>query len=135
MAIQWRESLATGVEAIDNQHKELLLRFDHLLNACKEGKGIDELKGLLEFLSEYVRTHFNDEQAIQRLHGYPGYEDHCKEHESFVVRLKTLRQDIDTEGLAVHHVMETNNLLLKWLINHISVIDKELGKFLLGNKQ
>lgn len=135
MAIQWRESLATGVEAIDNQHKELLLRFDGLLKACKDGKGIDELKGLLDFLSEYVRTHFNDEEAIQRLQCYPGYEDHRKEHESFVARLKALRQEIDTQGLAVHHVMETNNLLLKWLINHISVVDKELGKFLLGNKQ
>jgi len=134
MAIEWRESLSIGVEAIDNQHKELLLRFDRLLNACRDGKGIDELKGLLDFLSEYVRIHFNDEEEIQRQHHYPGYEDHRKEHASFVVRLNELRQEIDTQGLAIHHVMETNNLLLKWLINHISVVDKELGKFLLGNK-
>lgn len=134
MAIEWRESLSIGVEEIDKQHKELLRRFDGLLNACKEGKGIDELKGLLDFLSDYVRIHFNDEEAIQRQHHYPGYEDHRKEHASFVVQLNELRQEIDTHGMSVHHVMETNNLLLKWLINHISVVDKELGKFLHGNK-
>ncbi|MFA7061003.1 MAG: bacteriohemerythrin [Pedobacter sp.] len=134
MAIEWRESLAIGVEAIDNQHKELFIRFDSLLNACKEGKGIDELKGVLEFLSEYVRTHFSDEEAIQRLKSYPGYEDHRKEHQAFIEQLKALRQEIDTQGMAVHHVMETNTLLLKWLIHHISVIDREFGKFIQGNK-
>ncbi|OGR25567.1 MAG: hemerythrin [Desulfuromonadaceae bacterium GWB2_53_15] len=134
MAIEWRESLSIGVDAIDGQHKELLQRFDKLLSACKDGKGIDELKGLLDFLSDYVLTHFRDEESIQRQHRYPGYEEHKRLHEGFVVRLETLKQEIDTQGMAVHHVMETNNLLLKWLINHISVVDKELGKFLQGNK-
>lgn len=135
MAIEWRESLTTGVVAIDNQHKELLQRFDSLLKACRDGKGIAELKGLLDFLSDYVFTHFRDEEEIQRLHDYPGYEKHKKEHEAFVVRLNALRQETEMQGVAVHHVMETNNLLLKWLINHISVVDKELGKFLLAARQ
>lgn len=135
MAIEWRESLSIGVNAIDGQHKELLQRFDQLLSACKDGKGIDELKGLLDFLSDYVFTHFWDEEEIQRKHQYPGYEEHKKQHDGFVVRLESLKQEIATQGMAVHHVMETNNLLLKWLINHISVVDKELGKFLQANKQ
>ncbi|MBT1073515.1 bacteriohemerythrin [Pelotalea chapellei] len=134
MGIKWRESLSIGVETIDNQHKELLQRFDDLLCACKEGKGTDELKGLLDFLSGYVRTHFNDEEAIQRLHQYPEYEEHKREHESFVVRLKALQGEIGSERVAVHHVMETNSMLLKWLTNHISVVDKKLGQFLLAAK-
>jgi hemerythrin len=60
MGIEWRDSLAIGVEAIDNQHKELLLRFDRLLKACQSGQGIEELKKLQTFLEEYVRTHFNN---------------------------------------------------------------------------
>ncbi len=40
MGIQWRESLSIGNDAIDNQHKELLLRFNSLLEACQAGKGI-----------------------------------------------------------------------------------------------
>ena len=130
MGIKWRESLSIGVEEIDRQHKELLLRFDMLLAACEEGKGILELKKLLDFLDSYVQTHFSDEEALQRLWNYPGYEDHHKEHQSFVERIRKLQHEIETEGLAVHHVIETNNLLFKWLINHIAKVDKELGKFL-----
>lgn len=130
MGIQWRESLAIGIEEIDQQHKELLEHFDRLLTACEVGKGMEELKNLLEFLHQYVRTHFRDEEEIQRKHGYPGYDAHRREHESFVARVGKLQAEIDNGGVAVYHVIETNNLLFKWLINHISKVDRELGKFL-----
>lgn len=132
MGIAWRESLSIGVTEIDNQHKELLSRFDQLLKACEEGKGIVELKKLMLFLDEYVVKHFSDEEAIQRLRSYPGYEAHRKEHISFVERVKHLNGEMEREGVAVHHVMETNNMLLKWLIHHISTVDVALGKFLKG---
>lgn len=132
MGIQWRESLAIGVEEIDAQHKELLQYFDRLLTACEEGQGMLELKNLLEFLNQYVQKHFGDEEAIQLLHSFPGYEAHRREHESFVARIRKLQAEIDKDGVAVYHVIETNNMLFKWLINHISKLDKELGKFLKG---
>jgi hemerythrin len=130
MGIEWRESLAIGVAEIDNQHKELLARFDNLLKACETGKGMIELKQVLLFLNEYIIKHFSDEEAMQKLRNYPGYESHKKEHDHFVERIKALQGEVDREGIAIHHVMETNNLLLKWLIHHISTVDVELGKFL-----
>jgi hemerythrin len=130
MGIEWRESLSVGVDEIDNQHKELLARFDRLLKACETGRGISELKGLLVFLHEYASKHFKDEEAMQKLRNYPGYDSHKKQHEHFITKIKALQSEVDQEGLALHHVMETNNLLLKWLINHISTVDVELGRFL-----
>lgn len=130
MGIEWRDTLSIGVDEIDNQHKQLLLHFDQLLKACEMGKGREELNKLLDFLDEYVIKHFKDEESIQRLRNYPGFESHKKEHQSFVARLKVLKQEISSEGIALHHVMETNNLLLKWLIHHISTVDVQLGRFL-----
>ena len=130
MAIQWRDSLAIGVEVIDNQHKELLLRFDKLLSACQAGQGIEELKKLQAFLDDYVHTHFNDEEALQRKHRYPSYESHRAEHIYFIDQLNALKAETTKEGVSTHHVVETNNMLLKWLLNHISKVDMELGKFL-----
>lgn len=129
---EWRESLAIGVEEIDNQHKELLQRFNALLAACEGGKGMAELKGLLIFLDEYIVKHFSDEENLQQSCNYPRYAEHKKLHDDFVERVFTLQNEILIEGVAVHHVLETNNLLLKWLVNHISVEDKKLGKFLRG---
>ena len=128
MGIQWRDSLSIGIEAIDNQHKELLVRFDRLLTSCEDGRGTEELKKLLSFLEEYVHTHFKDEEALQRLHRFPGYQEHCAQHAYFIAQIKELRNETDKEGFSIHHVIETNSLLLKWLLNHISKVDKELGK-------
>ncbi|MDD2897833.1 MAG: bacteriohemerythrin [Desulfuromonadaceae bacterium] len=130
MGIQWRDSLSIGVDGIDRQHKELLLRFDRLLNACQEGKGIEELKGLLAFLEVYVHSHFNDEEELQRKHGYPAYEAHRSEHLYFIDQLTKLTSETHQLGVSTHHVIETNNMLLKWLLNHISKVDMELGRYL-----
>ncbi|HXE96074.1 MAG TPA: bacteriohemerythrin [Dongiaceae bacterium] len=134
MGIAWRDSLSIGVEAIDNQHKELLLRFDRLLSACQAGQGIEELKKLLAFLEEYVLTHFNDEEALQRQHHYPDYGAHRAEHLYFIEQINKLKAEIQEEGISTHHVIETNNMLLKWLLNHISKVDKKLGAFLKSGK-
>lgn len=130
MGIQWRESLAVGVEAIDNQHKELLRHFDKLLNACQAGHGIEELKKLQMFLDEYVLIHFRDEEALQRQHNYPAYEAHRAEHKYFIDQIDKLKLETEQEGISTHHVVETNNMLLKWLLNHISKVDFELGHFI-----
>lgn len=130
MGVEWRDSLAIGVTEIDNQHRELISRFDLLLKACENGQGLEELKKLMLFLNEYVSKHFSDEEGIQRLRRYPDYESHRKEHQSFVEKVKKLQQEMEQEGVAVHHVMETNNMLLKWLIHHISTVDVALGKFI-----
>ena len=133
MGIAWRESMAIGVPEIDRQHKELLSRFDSLLKACEAGKGMDELKKLLGFLDDYVVKHFSDEEGIQRNCSFPGYAAHKSEHDWFITRLKALKDEIKADGVAVYHVTETNNMLLKWLITHIAKLDGELGAYLRTN--
>ncbi len=130
MGIQWRDSLAIGVPEIDNQHKELLHRFDRLLTASQAGQGIEELKNLQVYLEDYVTSHFSDEEGIQRQHSYPGYEAHKSEHRYFIEQITKLRLETEKSGVATHNVIETNNLLLKWLLNHISKVDTQLGAFI-----
>lgn len=130
MGITWRDSLSIGIEEIDSQHKELLQRFDRLLNACQAGQGINELKKLQIFLEEYVYTHFNAEEALQRQSGYPEYEAHLAEHAYFIDQIKKLKSETLEDGVYTHHVVETNNMLLKWFLNHIAKVDAKLGAFL-----
>lgn len=131
MGITWREELAVGDERIDNQHKELLERFDKLLGACRSGEGKQELSRLIGFLDEYVVQHFGDEEKLQRESGYPDYESHRMQHLSFTKRLVELKREIAEDGeVQIDHVLATNKLLLDWLVQHISSIDKALGRFL-----
>ena len=58
MAIQWNEELATGVLEIDNQHKEIFARINRLLEASSQGKGKQEVGRMIDFLGDYVISHF-----------------------------------------------------------------------------
>jgi hemerythrin len=133
VGIRWSESLAIGVEEIDTQHRELVERFASLLAACEQGKGKEELKALLGFLDWYVQRHFSDEEALQQRCGYPAWQEHRREHQAFVARIGSLRQQIDQGGTELGHLVEVNHLLYAWLVNHISGADRELGLFLEKN--
>jgi hemerythrin len=130
MAIEWRESLATGHEEIDNQHKELFTRFNNLLAACNKGKGKEEVGNLLRFLSDYVIAHFAAEEQLQRKHDFPGYQDHKKQHEDFIRDLGNIQNEFNSEGAGISVVIQTNKIIVNWLIKHISGTDKELATFL-----
>ncbi len=125
--IAWSEDLALGVAAIDDQHKELIRRFNALLTACNEGKGGDQLRATLEFLKSYVVEHFRDEEQLQIRSGYPDYPGHLEKHREFVGKLATLRDQFDDEGASLPLIIKTNSTLVDWLVTHIRRDDQKVG--------
>ena len=130
MAIEWKANLATGNEEIDNQHKELFSRFNRLLEACSRGKGKGEVGNLLSFLGDYVKSHFATEERLQVQHDYPGYRDHKRMHDDFIGSLKKIQDEFNAEGAGIAVVIQTNKMIVDWLVKHISGTDKELASFL-----
>jgi hemerythrin len=130
MAIEWNEKLLTGNNNIDEQHKELFRRFDTLLEACNQRKGKEEVQNLLLFLGDYVKTHFAMEEGLQQRSGYLYYPAHKEQHDGFVRELEELEKQFETEGATLSLVIQTNQRMVDWLINHINVKDKDLAVYL-----
>jgi len=130
MATEWNKNLETGNINIDNQHKELFRRFDSLMEACNQRKGKEEVQKVLLFLGDYVRTHFAMEEELQRSHNYPHYPAHKEQHVGFIRDLEKLEQQLDQEGATLGLVIQTNQRMVDWLINHINVKDKDLAAYL-----
>jgi len=126
----WNESLAIGVDQIDNQHRELFSRFDRLLKACREGQGREELNRLLEFLSDYVQEHFSAEEEFMRSSGYAELDEHLGEHEVFCGKLDDLRQIYADKGAGMDLLITTNSTVLDWIIQHIRKTDRRMGESL-----
>src|SRR5262245_15212118 len=130
MVIVWNEALATGNEEIDNQHKEMFRRFNDFQSACKQGEGLDELSNLLAFLGEYVRSHFAQEERLQIDHDYPGYLKHKEEHDSFILTLRKLEDQLIAGGTTPTLLTQTNMAMVNWLTRHFTWPDKDLANFL-----
>ncbi len=130
MALKWTESLSTGVDELDKQHKELFERFNAFLAAMAPDKRQKEMDETLTFLEEYVLEHFGNEESYMEHYDYPKSESHKSLHAEFKGKLKEIREKFNSEGTGLGLMVETNRFLSNWLVNHICLVDKELGDFL-----
>lgn len=126
----WNERLKVGVKNIDDQHKELCDIIDKLLEACRSGKGRDEILKTITFLRQYTVKHFNEEEAEQRASKYPKIVEHRALHQAFIKQIDDISLDIKQNGANIATVSKVNTMLVQWLTQHITVVDKELVQYL-----
>lgn len=129
MAMEWTESLSVGVDLIDKQHKTWFEKANQLFDAGKNGKAKDYISEMLQFLDEYTKKHFHDEeQYMQQIH-YPEYEVQKKLHTNFIAELAKLKKDFEASGGNIIVIINANQMVVNWLVNHISTQDKKIGEY------
>jgi hemerythrin len=133
--VDWDEKLATGVTEIDEQHKEIFVKFNALLEACDRGRSRELLGDILDFMNEYVLQHFQDEEKLQRRLEYPQYFAHKAAHNELAGRFAQLQAKFAAHGASVQLVIETGKLLSEVLFEHIQEHDKALADFLLQRQK
>lgn len=130
--MEWTQDLSVGVKEIDAQHKELIRRINSFFDVMKSGGKEQEILKMLDFLAEYVVSHFNDEEKLQLSSGYPKYKEHKKLHTDFIADVKKIRSDIENVGFTVATSMVVGSTLVSWLTLHIRKVDKELGAYIMS---
>jgi hemerythrin len=126
----WRDSLLIGVDKIDLQHRKLVGIVDEVMAACIEERGRDVVEKALDFLLNYTKEHFEDEEALQAEVGYPGLEAHKRIHDQFIMTASALMNDFMEKGPRPTLVKTLNVTLVDWLVNHICTEDKKIGEFI-----
>ncbi|MFP4526410.1 MAG: bacteriohemerythrin, partial [Bacteroidales bacterium] len=86
--IQWKDSMATDIDEIDTQHMQLVSLINDLYEAMSKGQGKEKLNEIFNELFDYAKTHFFTEEKLMLVYGFPGYEEHKKEHQNFVEEIK-----------------------------------------------
>jgi hemerythrin len=132
MFMQWTEELATGIAEIDSQHKEIFKRIEKLADACRAGKGKDEIEEIFLFLNDYVMAHFGMEEEMMQKLGYPDYPFHKVQHRKFVQNYLEMKGALEEKGVSSDLAIKANVLLMDWLAVHIRNYDKSMGVFLRG---
>ena len=129
MTITWSEELEVGIELMDTQHKELIEKFNTLMNACSTGRGRDELESSLDFLCDYTVKHFSDEEALQRQINYPEFERHKELHDNFKATVANLATQFKDKGPSTALVVSFTNDVGNWLIKHIKREDTKVASY------
>lgn len=129
MAMGWTEDLSVGVEQIDQQHKIWFDKANQLFDAGKNGKAKEFIAQMLEFLDEYTKMHFRDEEKYMLSIHYPEYDTQKKLHTDFIAELAKLKKDYQESGGNIAVVINANQMVVNWLIHHISTQDKKIGQY------
>ena len=116
--IEWTPDLATGVPAIDEQHKAIFQWLAELNGAASEERTLFGVYALTR-LKHYTRDHFAAEEALMKAAAYPALAKHAAEHAAFRSRLAELHLRSIGEDISA----DTVQFLTDWLVNHIARTD------------
>ncbi len=126
-AFPWNKGFELGIAAIDDQHKQLILLINRLVNTLINNQPI-EINEAFNKLAEYADYHFATEEAIwaEHLGDDEWVASHIHTHASFLPAVKAIQEK--EAGKPLHEVIEKIlHFLTRWLTFHIIDDDKRLA--------
>jgi hemerythrin len=130
--IAWDNNYKIGIDAIDQQHKKLFVLVNKLYDLEDEGDFKQELKQILYDFSDYMKTHFKDEEAYMESIGYPALSEHKKYHENII---ETLAELIRTPAKIGIIKTKMKVIAKKALVEHITKEDIKIKLYALSLRQ
>ena len=121
----WNKNMETGVAKIDDQHRQLFVQAERLLDKNYQ----DRIPVTLEFLKNYVVRHFTDEEALQARVSYPKAAAHHNLHIAFTNNFKKLYDAYKEQGDKLSVKLAINSMVVNWLKDHIMTHDKEFFQY------
>ena len=127
--VVWGDSYATGIELVDNQHKELVVMTNNLYHACLAVDNAVEpaFKEVMTKMVEYVRVHFSTEQILLEKIGYPDFQEHRKQHDGLIRNILLAAKEYDQgKKFVPHNFVRT---LRDWIFGHIACFDQRYAVY------
>lgn len=126
--LSWNDAYSVNIREIDDQHKKLIDMINKLHDAMKVGKGAEVLGDILKSLIDYTGSHFATEEKYMKMHNYPGYEQHKKEHNMLVMQVLDVQKNFKDGKVPLSQSIMS--FLKDWLVKHIQGDDQKYGPFL-----
>jgi hemerythrin-like metal-binding protein len=128
----WQDKLNTGIPEIDEQHR----RFFAILNRLQAAFGSFAERGVLmdtfTELIEYLRVHFDTEEALLERCAYPDLERHRELHAVFTREVTDLFKAYLRDRADITRT--TLGFLQDWLAHHIMNEDMKYKGYLADSK-
>lgn len=125
------DTLLTGVDSIDREHKDLVALANDLDAALVAKQSGERINAVLMKLYKYATIHFGNEERLMKSIDYPDYSLHRSEHVKFLDKLDELSYKVQANIAEVAQIIL--DFLTVWLQDHISKTDVRLGRYMAEN--
>ena len=126
--ITWDNSYSVGVRMLDDQHREIIDVVNLLIMDPYKNVNSDTVQEALMRLKKFALEHFETEEMLLELHGYPDYAAHKQEHNDFTEALGGFCMDTLKERPEVPKKLML--FVRDWWDDHILVEDMKFSTFL-----
>ena len=127
--VYWSDSYAMGIKVIDDQHKELLAIVNSMFAGAaeNESEGRVYFREVIQHAVQYIRDHFSMEEKYMIATRFPGYWEHKKKHDDFVLSVIQLAQEFDA---GKRLMLEKLAYFLKdWVLSHVAIMDVQYAAY------
>lgn len=122
--IEWEDRYSVHNSTIDDHHRQLFDIVNMVHDAVWAKSGIEKLGAIIQMLRRHSEEHFSAEEEAMALHGFPGRDDHCREHKMLLEGLSTMERRLAAADRSLELDM-LHFLLRDWLQIHILTHDKQ----------
>lgn len=126
--IIWKDEYSVGHQELDNQHKELIVIINKLLENPDALITSQTISDVLSELTQYVDKHFEYEEQLMKDIDYPDCEAHRNQHIEYHEKIAEILMKAAFERLSA--ISELLHLLQHWWIDHILQEDMKYKPFL-----
>jgi hemerythrin-like metal-binding protein len=131
--IVWNDSLLTGVDEIDRQHRILVNTLNEVNSKLAEHPSEKLFEQITRDLLAYAIYHFETEEQLITRFGYDRADPaaaaaHVQQHRGFSQRVVALRDEVHSGQAVSPDALLT--FLRDWLTEHICTTDQRLGRFI-----
>lgn len=119
--IEFDDRIRTGIDEIDEQHRQLVAIYNELDDAFQQGRANRQMSEILARLYRYTKVHFEHEERLLEECAWPDLAQHRFEHRqlaeklrSFVVRYRRAGERISAEVV---------DFVRAWVVDHIMQCD------------
>ncbi len=132
--ITWTPQLSVGVQPLDNDHKLLVSLINQLHDVVEDDQDRDTVGSVLNALVDYTEYHFEHEERLMRICGYPDLESHKKIHD--VMKAKVIKVRDEYAGSRNKDLGEGVLEFIKtWFAEHVQSLDKLYQPSMDGKEQ
>lgn len=135
---EWRDAFSVQIAQIDQQHRRLIELVNDLHAAIERSNELATMEAVLSEIDtvvtvigeliRYASYHFTTEEDYMTEYAYPGYDDHRRQHQSFIGKIDAYKRSFEKERTRIS--IDIATFIRQWWEVHILDSDKKCGAFL-----
>jgi hemerythrin-like metal-binding protein len=126
--LHWQERYATGIQIIDDQHRQLIQTLNELFDLLQSSAPLDQISQNLECLMACAANHFQTEESVMEENGYPDISRHLEEHRILTRKIQEFRAHFSSPEPPT--TLELSRLVGDWMSHHLGEVDMGYAEFL-----